>query len=79
MNKFLKPSVHSKIFVAEVDDFGRWRRELAVCGKQASTILTLTMIFNIKHVRSSFSSLTRAEQIFVAATKIVLHALGFIA
>ena len=33
-----KPSAHSPIFVAEDEDFCRWRRKLAVCGKQTSTI-----------------------------------------
>ena len=34
----LKPSAHSTTFVAEDEDFRHWRRNLAVCGKQTSTI-----------------------------------------
>ena len=34
----LKPSAHSTIFVTEDDNFCRWRRELAVCGKHIQKI-----------------------------------------
>ena len=80
----IKPSAHSTIFVAEEDEFCRWRRKLAVCGKQTSAIsvaddenllcagnkhqrfLSLMTIFNIKHARNSFSSLTTEVKIFLA-------------
>ena len=35
----LKPSAHSTIFVAEDEDFCRWRRKLAVCGKHIQNMI----------------------------------------
>ena len=64
----LKPSAHSTIFVTEDEDFCRWRRKLAVCGKHMR-FLSLTTIFNIKHARHSFSSLTTEDKISVASDK----------
>ena len=61
-----KPSTHSTMFVAEDEDFCRWRRIL-VCAEAT--------IFNIKYDRTSFSSLTTEDKISVTALKLVLCAL----
>ena len=64
----IKPSAHSTIFAAEDEDLCRLRRKLAVCGTH-KRFLSLTTIFNIKHARNSFSSLTTEDMVSVASDK----------
>ena len=62
-------SLRTKIFVAEDEDFCRWRRKLAVCGNTYKRFLSLATTFIIKYARNSFSSLTTEDKISVASDK----------
>ena len=55
-------SLRTKIFVAGDEN-------LLCAGNKHERFLSLTTIFNIKHARNSFSSLTTEDKIFVASDK----------
>ena len=65
----VKPSAHSTTFVLRRKIFVAGDENVLCVGSTYKRFLSLTTIFNIKHARSSFSSLTTEDKIFVASDK----------
>ena len=63
----LESGAHSTIFVAEDEDFCRWRRKCAVCWKHIQK--TFVADDDLQYARHSFSSLTTEDKISVASEK----------